>query len=303
MFEDFITKLQNDRFFTLETTPEKAPSIAPIIEAIKQYALDRKFDGFSVTDNPLAKLKYSAILAAIRLQSEFNKPVITTMTMRDRNKIALQSDLLGANDFDIRTILALTGDKASMSDQPNAKGVFEENSLMLLRIIKCFNGGIDFAGRPLEGSSKPIYPFAVTNSHAKNFKTLGKKIKAKLERGAVGLITQPVYDIDNAKAMLELFEEVKAATPEAENAQLILGFFPITRFRTAQFLSSHVPGIYVPQEWVDTLYHAKEISDEEQVQVGMEMSKKLFQELSALHPKMHVMTANRFDVVNEIVDI
>ena len=63
------------------------------------------------------------------------------MTMRDRNKIALQSDLLGANDFDIRAILALTGDPAKMSDQPNSKGVFEANSLMLLKMIKSFNYG------------------------------------------------------------------------------------------------------------------------------------------------------------------
>ena len=71
------------------------------------------------------------------------------MSMRDRNKIALQSDLLGANEVDIRAILALTGDPATISDQPHAKGVFEADSSMLLDIISCSNSGIDYAGKPL----------------------------------------------------------------------------------------------------------------------------------------------------------
>ena len=72
----------------------------------------------------------------LKLQQEFNKPVIATMSMRDRNKIALQSDLMGANDFDVRAILALTGDPAKMSDQPHAKGVFEANSINAFKNYK-----------------------------------------------------------------------------------------------------------------------------------------------------------------------
>ena len=136
MFETLIQKLQEDKYITLETTPQHEPSMHNIIEKIKKFKLQDKVDGFSCTDNPLAKLKYNALFAALKLQMEFKKPVIATMTMRDRNKIALQSDLMGANDFDVRAILALTGDPAKMSDQPHAKGVFEANSLMLLKIIK-----------------------------------------------------------------------------------------------------------------------------------------------------------------------
>jgi len=301
MFEKLIHTLRNDDYLTLETTPMHSPSMRGVIEEIKKHHLEDKVDAFTVTDNPLAKLKYNAILASIKLQNAFNKPVIATMSMRDRNRIALQSDLLGANDFDIRAILALTGDKASMSDQPNAKGVFEENSLMLLRIIKCFNAGIDFAGRPLDEAPKPIYPFAVINSYAKNPKTLLKKLTLKLERGAVGVITQPVYDIDTAKMMLELFEEAKNNCDCHKNPELILGYFPITRFRTAQFLSSHVPGIYVPQKWVDTLYKAKDKGDAYQVKKGLELSKNLFHDIKHLHPKIHMMTANRFDIISEII--
>ena len=257
MIEDFIAKLQTDAFLTLETTPMHEPSFEPIIQKITQFELDKKIDGFSTTDNPLARLKYNALFGALRLQNAFNKPVISTMSMRDRNKVALQSDLLGANEHDLRAILCLTGDPASASDQPSLKGVFEGNSTLLLDIIKCFNAGIDYSGKPFKMTPKPIYSFAVCNAHANVPKNLIKKMRTKIERGAVGIITQPVYSIDNAKMLLELLQSAKEGLQNVQNTQLILGFFPIVRLRTAQFLAAHVPGIHVPSEWMESLLKQK----------------------------------------------
>jgi len=303
MFEILIKKLQEDKYITLETTPSHEPYFDHIIEKIKVTGIDKKVDGFSATDNPLAKLKYNALFASMKIQNEFNKPCIATMTMRDRNKIALQSDLLGANDFDVRAILALTGDPAKMSDQPHAKGVFESNSNMLLKIIKSFNFGMDFAGRPFKFTPKEIYPFAVTNSYAKNFKTLEKKIHKKINEGAIGIISQPVYDIENAKQLLESFENAKQdVVEEKKNAQLIFGVFPITKLRTALFLSAQVPGIHVPQDWIDKLEVAYKISEEEEYKVGMELNRNLLNDIQDIHPKIHLMTANKFDLANELLD-
>jgi len=302
LFEELINNLQNGKHITLETTPSHSPVFQPIIDKIKTLGLDKMVDGFSTTDNPLAKLKYNAILAAIKLQQEFNKPVLATMSMRDRNRIALQSDLLGGNEFDIRSVLALTGDSASMSDQPNAKGVFDGNSNLLLDIVSCLNSGIDYAGKPLAVKPKPIYPFAVSNSFSPNPKNLQKKIKKKIEHGAVGIITQPVYDLDNAKLLLELLENAKTDCCEsAQKAQMVLGIFPITRLRTAQFLASHVPGIHVPKIWIESLRKASAISPEEEYKVGFELSKNLFDDIMDLHPKVHLMTANKFELAKEIL--
>ena len=304
MFEEFIEKLRNDRFITLETTPAHAPTIEPMIEKLSTLNLLNKIDGFSATDNPLARLKYNSILAAIKLQKSFKKPVIATMSMRDRNKIALQSDLLGANDFDIRAILALTGDSAKISDQPNSKGVFEGDSSLLLDIVKCFNAGIDFAGKPFKIKPKKIYPFAVSNSYAKKEQVLAKKFAKKIEHGAVGIITQPVFDIENAKNLINLFYETrKNFKNEKAKCEIIIGFFPITKLRTAQFLASHVPGINVPTKLIDALYKANKISQEKEYKVGKDMSKKLFFELLKVHPKIHIMTANKFELAEEILDI
>lgn len=302
MFERLISKLKEDKYLTLETTPAHDSQFGHIIEKIRETAVDKKVDGFSATDNPLAKLKYNALFAAVKLQNEFNKPCIATMSMRDRNKIALQSDLLGANDFDVRAILALTGDPAKMSDQPHAKGVFESNSNMLLKIIKSFNFGMDFAGRPFKHAPKEIYPFAVTNSYAKSFRSLEKKMHKKINEGAVGIISQPLYDIENAKQLLESFENAKDGVAEdKKDSQLIFGVFPITKLRTAMFLSAQVPGIHVPQNWIDALEAAHKISEEEEYKVGMELNRKLLNDIQKLHPKVHLMTANKFDLANELL--
>ena len=302
MFDTLIDKLQNSTYITLETTPGHSPLFTPTVDKIEALGLHHLVDGFSTTDNPLAKLKYNALFAAKILQERFNKPVIATMSMRDRNKIALQSDLLGANEIDVRAILALTGDPATISDQPQTKGVFEADSSLLLQIISAFNSGMSYAGKPFGEKPKEIYPFAVMNSFAKNPKTLQKKMQKKIHNGALGIITQPVYDLENAKLLLELKELAnQECIGESKKAELILGIFPITKLRTAQFLSAHVPGIHVPPSWIEALRIANEKSPEEEYKVGFELSKNLFEDLKALHPKIHLMTANQFQLAHDIL--
>jgi len=302
LFDTLINKLQNDTYITLETTPGHSAQFTPTIDKIEKLGLQHLVDGFSTTDNPLAKLKYNALFAAKMLQDRFNKPVIATMSMRDRNKIALQSDLLGANEIDVRAILALTGDPATISDQPHTKGVFEGDSSLLLDIISAFNSGMNYGGKPFAVEPKEIYPFAVVNSYAKNPKTLQKKMQKKIKHGAKGIITQPVYDLENAKNLLELLAAANAdCCPEYKRAELILGIFPITKLRTAQFLSAHVPGINVPDSWIEKLRVANEKGVEEEYKVGFELSKNLFDELKAYHPKIHLMTANQFQIAHDIL--
>lgn len=302
MFDTLIDKLQNGKYITLETTPGHSPQFTPTIDKIESLGLHNLVDGFSTTDNPLAKLKYNSLFAGKMLQDRFKKPVIATMSMRDRNKIALQSDLLGANEVDIRAILALTGDPATISDQPHAKGVFEADSSLLLDIISSFNSGMSYAGKPFGEKPKEIYPFAVVNSYAKNPKTLQKKMQKKIKHGVKGIITQPVYDLENAKQLLELKELAnKECSCESKNAELILGIFPITKLRTAQFLSAHVPGINVPDYWIEALRIANEKGVEEEYKVGFELSKNLFDSLQEYHPKIHLMTANQFQLAYDIL--
>lgn len=303
MVESLLKTLRGKHFLSLETTPMHEPRFEPIIEKIAHFGLDKKVDAFSTTDNPLARLKYNALFGALKLQETFQKPVIATMSMRDRNKIALQSDLLGANEHNLRSILCLTGDPASASDQPNLKGVFEGNSTLLMDMIKCFNAGIDYSGKPFKIQPKPIVPFAVCNAHANVPRNLMKKMATKIHHGSSAIITQPVYSTENATMLLELLDEAHSSLGiKTEKAELILGFFPIVRLRTAQFLAAHVPGIHVPDVWMDKLTAAKKRGEEEEKRVGFELSVETFHALKKVHPKIHMMSANNFELIADILN-
>lgn len=304
MFEKFCKKLHsNEPFITVEVTPPHGASINKTIETIQSIGLDKKVSGFSVTDNPLAKLKMSGVLSAIKIQQVFGKPVIATMSMRDKNKLSLQSTLLGANDFDLRCILALTGDPAKLSDQPEVKGVLERDSTLLLSIIYHLNNGVDYSTKELNPKPKPIYPFAVANAYSKDMRRIKKKMLKKLNYGARGIITQPVYDLDNAKELIEIFEECRheSVRETAKEAELILGQFPVVRARTANFISDKVPGITVPKDIIDEMNLAAMDSPEKEQEVGFAISKTLFDDIMNIHPKVHLMTHNRFDLCSQLI--
>ncbi len=305
MFEEFCDFLCNKtkKFITVEINPPHGASIDQILKDIKKYKLHEKVSGFSCTDNPLAKLKMSGVLSAIKVQQTFGKPVIATMSMRDKNKLSLQSTLLGANDFDLRCILALTGDPAKYSDQPEVKGVLERDSTLLLSIIYHLNNGVDYSNKPLNPAPRPIYPFAVSNSYAKDMKQLQKRMIKKLDYGARAIITQPVYTLENAKAVLEIFEEAKTMSirETAKEAQIVLGQFPIVAARTANFIDDKVPGINVPKEIIDEMNLAAMDGAQKEREVGFRLSKRIFDDVMEAHGKVHLMTHNRFDLCAELI--
>mgnify|MGYP000022368808 FL=1 len=304
MFEKFCDVLcLEKRFITVEINPPHGASIDGLIADIKKHNLHEKVTGFSCTDHPLAKLKMSGVLSAIKKQQTFNIPFISTMSMRDKNKLSLQSTLLGANDFDLRCILALTGDPAKFSDQPDVKGVLERDSTLLLSIIHHLNKGVDYSNKALNPAPKPIYPFAVSNATAKDMNSLKKRMIKKLDYGARAIITQPVYDLENAKELLALFEEAKdmSIRDTAKEAHLVLGQFPIVRARTANFIDDKVPGISVPKPIIDEMNLAAMDGEDKEQEVGFALSKRIFDEMMDLHGKVHLMTHNRFDLCSQLI--
>ncbi len=305
MFDNFCNNLQNNTksFITVEVTPPHGASLQPLFQKIEDSAITEMIDGFSVTDNPLAKLKMSALMSAIGLQNRFKKPVIATMSMRDRNKLSLQSDLLGANNFDVRIILALTGDPAKLSDQPEVKGVLERDSTLLLSIIYRLNNGLDYSNKPLDPSPKPIYPFTVSNAYAKDKKHLLKRMIRKLDYGTRAIITQPVFDEKNAKELIEIFEEAKSKSirESAKEAQIIIGQFPIVRAKTANFIADSVPGIFVPKTIIDEMNLAAMDGESKEYEVGYNISLNILKNIMDIHPKVHLMTHNRFKLCAELI--
>lgn len=277
----------------LEINPPHGGSIKPLIDKIIASDIDDYIDRYIVTDNPLSKLRMSSILSAIKIKEAFNKPVMPTMSMRDKNKLSLQSSLLGVNDFGLDNILILTGDKAK-----DEKGVLEGNSTLLLTIIDHLNKGKNYCGRELEPKINRITPYAVTE--AVITKTIKEKMIKKLRFGAKGIITQPVFDIDTLNKLKESFKEAKEET--GSDATLTIGFFPIYSSKTANFINDNIPGIEVPKDILDALDLAYFKDKETEREVGLGLSKDIFKMIRKNSKDIHIMSSNNFELLREIIE-
>lgn len=299
MLEQFITKLKsNQAFLSVEVSPSLSSTIGQgVIDELESLKVA---DCFVCTDSPLARLKPSSILSSIKLQNALKKPVICTLSMRDRNSIALCGDILGANEFGLRSFLSLSGDGVKNGDCAGAKGVFEESSLKLGRIIDGLNQGIAANGKVLKDSVETIYNFSVINSYANNTESLKKKMLKKLSNSAVqGLFTQPVFSLEAARFLLESMESINKEL--GQNCVMILGFFPVLSYKVALFLRDKLPGVYIPDEWVQKLEKASLKGKEVERKIGLELSRELFADLQTLHNKFHFMSANKPSLLREFV--
>ncbi|MGX2981797.1 methylenetetrahydrofolate reductase [Helicobacter sp. 23-1045] len=290
--------LGDSAFLSYEIVPQKAFSVESILKSIKQSAVFGEIDAFVCTDSPLSRLKHSAILASIKVQNFLNKPAICTISARDKNSIAIQGEILGLNEFEVRIFLVLRGDPIKLGDNPQAKAVFEGNSFMLLEIIRALNNGVDLGGAKIKDFGRRIYPLSVANAYANDMENIAKKMRKKIALGALALITQPIFDAKNAKDLLAMMARINADL--GTNAKLIFGFYPITSLKTAEFLYHKLPGCFMPQSWIDALRDANGDLEIER-RIGVELSKNLYKEISALHPKIHFMCGNKIEIAEQIV--
>lgn len=299
MLEQLITKLKsNQAFLSVEVSPSLSSTIGQSV--IDELESLKVADCFVCTDSPLARLKPSSILSSIKLQNALQKPLICTLSMRDRNSIALCGDILGANEFGLRSFLSLSGDGVKNGDCVGAKGVFEESSLKLGRIIDNLNQGIAANGKVLKDSVETIYNFSVINSYANNTESLKKKMLKKLSNSTVqGLFTQPVFSLEAARFLLESLESINKDL--GQNCVMILGFFPVLSYKVALFLRDKLPGVYIPNEWVQKLEKASLKGKEVERKIGLELSRELFKDLQTLHNKFHFMSANKPSLLREFV--
>lgn len=290
--------------------------------ATQAKTLGDVIDAFVCTDSPLARFKPSSILSSIKLQNALDKPLICTLSMRDRNSMALCGEILGANELGLRAFLSLTGDPIKLGDCAESKGVFEENSLKLARIIRDLNSGVALNGKPLATPVRQIYNFAVINSYSNNPASLATKIKRKLANAPIcAFFTQPIFAQQSAEFLLEALESAKreiaqgstqeGASQEREtncqtnkDTQIIFGFFPVLSFRVAVFLRDKLPGVYIPQEWLEKLEGASAKGKDYEREVGLELSRKVWEDLHILcnsAPKIHFMSSNHIELLREFL--
>lgn len=252
IFSELMASLKAKKFtFTGELEPEKTADLTSVLKTatfLKGYVV-----ACNVTDNPQSFGYISSLAASHLVQRETGMETIYQVTCRDRNRLALLSDLLGAGALGIRNVLALTGDHTTLGDTPQAKPVFDLDSVQLIRMTrKIVDEGVDLNGKEIELPPK-FHVGAGANPNAKPLEPELMKVGKKVEAGVEFFQTQVVFDIEVAKGFLD--------ETEGYNVPILIGIFPLRSYGVAKYFDETVPGVRVPEELLTALAETKKIED------------------------------------------
>jgi 5,10-methylenetetrahydrofolate reductase len=228
---------------TAEVAPPKGVDLAPVLAVAARL---QGVAAVNVTDNQGANMRLCALVLAGELQRRGIEPVLQ-ITCRDRNRVALQSDLLGAAALGIENLLILSGDHSKFGDHPDARPVFDLDSVQLLDVVAGLMGGADMAGRPLAGTPR-FFPGAAVNPAAEPFELVVQKVAKKAASGARFFQTQSVF----TRAELERLRQ--AATPLG--VPVLAGVLLVRSAKMARFLNANIPGMRVPEALITRLEQA-----------------------------------------------
>lgn len=233
---------RRDFTVTVEMEPPRGASPAETLEKVSRLA--GYVDAVNVADCPMANLRMSPIAVAHLIQEELGVETIFHLTCRDRNLLGLQAELLGAAALGVSNILALTGDRPERGDHPTARGVFDLDSTGLIRLAVRLNRGESWAGQKLASPTR-FFIGTVANPSQPDLSAELERLRAKVEAGAEFVQTQPVFDLEQVAR----FQREAAVL----GLPVLYGILPLKSYRNAVYLSTHVPGIFIPQEVLDRL--------------------------------------------------
>jgi 5,10-methylenetetrahydrofolate reductase len=243
----------------------------------------------NVTDNQSAVMRLGSLAASIRLKQSGFEPVYQ-LTCRDRNRIALQSDLLSAYSLGIDNVLLLTGDHIKLGDHRAAKPVFDLDSVQLLKIAKGLRRGYDMAGNELSFAADMALG-AVANPNADPIDLQLMKMEKKVEAGAEFFQTQAVYD----PLVFEKF--IKRA--EKLNRPIQLGLVVLKSPQMGRFMNKNVSGIEVPQSWIEEI---GSVDKDDRKKKAAEMIARLIREIRPMIQGVHIMPLGWTDIVPDILE-
>jgi methylenetetrahydrofolate reductase (NADPH) len=296
--------LESGKFaVTAECGPPKSADRSVIEEKAK--LLKGWIDAANVTDNQTAVTRMSS-LAACGILAQLGLDPVFQLTCRDRNRIALQSDILGAYALGIRNILCLTGDHQSFGNHPQAKGVFDLDSVHLLETVRNMrDNGRFLSGDELAGERPAMLIGAVENPFAPPYEFRAVRLKKKVEAGAEFIQTQIVYNISRFREFIARVGDLGLL----ERVSILAGVSPIKTPGAARYMRDNVPGLDVPTEIVTRMEAAgtgveeKKARAEAWRQEGIKICVELIQQLKEIKgvAGVHIMAIEWEEVVPEIV--
>lgn len=285
----FRTAAQSGQFLiTAEVCPPKGGNPAHMVEMAQ--TLKGQVHAVNITDGSRAVMRMCSMVAsAILLQHEIEP--ICQIACRDRNRIGLQGDLMGAHALGIRNILALTGDPVKAGDHVDAKGVFDLESVRLLQLIRNLNHGVDYNEQPLSDGATDLFAGAAVDPQSPSWSGLQRRFERKLEAGAQFFQSQLITDFERLEKFMD-----KIAAPCSK--PILAGIFLLKSAKNAQFINRCVPGVNIPQHIIDRLAAAHD-----PLQEGMAIAAEQVQVARQLCQGVHMMAVKREDLIPQILEL
>jgi 5,10-methylenetetrahydrofolate reductase len=279
-----------DFIVTAEAAPVKGSNMSKPIENIE--LLKDKVDALNVTDNQSSVMRYPSLGTCLLIKERDGEPVLQ-ITCRDRNRLAIQGDLLFAWSRGVGNVLCLTGDSIDVGDHKEAKPVFDLDSVQLIHLVHTLNSGKDMAGNDLDGGIDFCIGTTATPS-ADPLEPQLVKVAKKLEAGVSFIQTQAVYDLDELKRFVEFVRKKDA------KVKVLAGVVPVIGAKMAEYMNENVPGISVPQYIIDELAQAPKGKG---VSKGIEIAARMIRQVKEekICDGVHIMFIGREEKVPEIL--
>ena len=269
---------------TSELTPPKGSDLGPLLD--KADALRHVVTAFNLTDSHAARMAMAPMAAARRLIERGMEPIVQ-MTSRDRNRLALQADMLGAYALGVRNLVFMGGDPPANGDHPDAKAVFDLPSSALLTAASALGRGEDLMGNALAGAAEFLLG-AVVNPGAADLAGELRRLEEKVDAGARFFQTQAVYDIGAYERFIEATRDMELC--------LLTGIIPIKSPKMAQYMNSKVPGISIPDALI------REIGDApDRRKASVEIAARIIRQVRPMARGVHIMAIGWEDLIPDIM--
>jgi methylenetetrahydrofolate reductase (NADPH) len=286
----------------LVVTAELGPPKNADADAVRRKGeiLKSHVTAVNITDNQTAIVRMSSIACAFILLEMGIEPVVQVVC-RDRNRIAIQSDILGAAAIGVRNILCLTGDHQKFGNHPQARGVFDLDSIQLIRMLRIMRDeGRFLCGEELRNSKREpivqpkLFIGAAANPFGDPFELRVTRLAKKVEAGADFIQTQPVFDMERFERWMEAVRERGLD----KKTHILAGVMPVKSHRALNYMRKNVPGMSIPGKLITRMKKAEK-PREEGIKICLEMIERL-KDMEGVHG-IHIMAVEWEEVVPEIV--
>ncbi len=289
MTSGFRSALNSGKFVvTSEVAPPKGTNLEKMYHHID--ILKDSVDAINVTDHQSSVMRFPSIGGCLAIKEQGGEPILQ-MTCRDRNRLALQAELLLAHARGIRNVLCLTGDAVLVGDHKEAKGVFDLDSSQLLRAVRLMESGQDMGGNDLDGAVE-FCAGAIVTPEAQPIEPQLVKFEKKVEAGAEFFQTQAIYDLDKFSSFMQYARQFPV--------KILAGIVLLSSARMARYMTENVPGIFVPQNLIDELAAAPKGGA---LATGIEIAGRMIAGLKrdSICDGVHIMAIGREEVVPDIL--